>query len=49
MIKAVLGFVLLALGVSTADSEHVIIPLALVIVGSIFLMLCQKEFENDDE
>ena len=48
MIKAIVGFTLLALGVSTADSEHVLIPLVLVIIGSAFLFIYQKEFDDEE-
>ena len=48
MIKAIIGFTLLALGVSTADSEHIIIPLSLVIIGSIFMFAYQKEFDDEE-
>ena len=48
MIKAIIGFTLLGLGVATADSEHIIIPFALVIIGSAFLFTYQKEFDDEE-
>lgn len=48
MIKAGLGYLLLALGVSTIDSEHLIIPLALTIIGSVLLLVSSKEISDEE-
>ena len=42
-----LGMLMLAVGVSIADSESLIIPIILTIVGSLIMMFASKEDCNE--
>lgn len=38
-----IGWILLAIGVSCADSEHLMIPIVMVVVGSLMMYFGSKE------
>ena len=44
-----LGLVLVALGVSTADSNSLIIPTLCVFAGTLILMMKAKEIDNEND
>lgn len=43
------GFVLLILGVSAADSEKLIIPFAMMLVGALMLLIGASDYDSEGE
>lgn len=44
----ILGLVLLAIGISTADSKIIILPAIVAICGALLMLIGSKEYEDED-
>lgn len=42
------GFVLLSIGMSTADSKIIILPAIVTICGALLILIGSKEFEDEE-
>lgn len=42
------GFILLAIGISTADSKIIILPAIVAICGAFLILIGSKEFEDEE-
>lgn len=49
MKNMVCGLVLLAIGISTADSKIIILPAIVAICGTLLILIGSKEYEDEDE
>lgn len=47
--KTLAGFIFLAVGMSTINSEHLIIPAIVAIFGATLILIASKEYEDEDE
>ena len=48
MEMATAGLTLIAVGVALAESEHLIIPIAITLVGILLLRIGAKEFDDEE-
>lgn len=47
-VKITIGFVLLAIGMSTISSTHLIIPAVIAIMGASLILIASKEHEDEE-
>ncbi len=46
--KITIGFIMLALGMSTISSTHLIIPAAIALMGATLILIASKEYEDEE-
>lgn len=47
-IKITIGFIMLALGMSTISSTHLIIPAVIALMGATLILIASKEYEDEE-
>lgn len=46
--KIAIGFIMLAIGMSTISSTHLIVPAVIAIMGASLILIASKEYEDEE-